>query len=194
LKKIKDSWAPLSASFMLTSILGFLISVWFISDLSRTWGFTLTFFFVIMFLASIISMTKAEPIPEHMDHLAIHEPHKAYKPFTRSIKSEKFDEKLIFLEPFLFVFGIIWLYYAFHQIRGTVFDTNGYLAILFMSLALIFTIFFLIDLFSRESLYVWEQVIIALILIVTAGYGVFYFPLAGVGLAIYYIHKKASNK
>ena len=81
----KMIYAPLSSSFMLVSIIGFILSVWLIMDWSETWGFTLTLFFIIMFISSFISMTKAEPMFEHMDHLAIHEPEKAYK-FLRQKK------------------------------------------------------------------------------------------------------------
>ena len=52
--------APLSAGFMLTAIVGFLVSVFFVvPQLSQRWGFTLVLFFVLMFVASIISMTYA---------------------------------------------------------------------------------------------------------------------------------------
>lgn len=64
---------PLSAGFMAISIIGFFVSIWFVMGISESWGFTLTLFCIIMFLASVISMTKAEPIQEHMEHLAIHD-------------------------------------------------------------------------------------------------------------------------
>jgi hypothetical protein len=54
-------YAPLSSGFMLTSILGFFVSIWLVMDWSEKWGFTFATFFVIAFLASIISMTKADP-------------------------------------------------------------------------------------------------------------------------------------
>jgi hypothetical protein len=72
-------YAPLSAGFMAVSILGFFVSIWLVMGWSERWGFTLATFFVIMFLASVISMTKSEPIPSHMDELAIHEMHAAHK-------------------------------------------------------------------------------------------------------------------
>lgn len=72
-------FAPLSSTFMLVSMLGFILSVWLIMDWSESWGFTFALMFVLMFIASIISMSNAEPIDEHLDHLSIHEPHKAYK-------------------------------------------------------------------------------------------------------------------
>ena len=49
--------APLSGAFMLTSIVGFLISAFYILQSSATWGFTFVLFFTLMFVASIISMT-----------------------------------------------------------------------------------------------------------------------------------------
>lgn len=51
---------PLSGGYMLTSIIGFLISIYLISPvISRTWGFAFVLFFTLMFVASLISMTYA---------------------------------------------------------------------------------------------------------------------------------------
>ena len=49
--------APLSSGYMITSIVGFLISVFMILRKSSKWGFTFILFFGIMFVASMISMT-----------------------------------------------------------------------------------------------------------------------------------------
>jgi hypothetical protein len=55
---------PLKGSFMLFSILGFFISsIWLYDNFSETWGFTFALFFVLMFVASLVSMTYA-PTPE----------------------------------------------------------------------------------------------------------------------------------
>ena len=51
--------APLSSAFMLTSIVGALISAFYIMPSSSTWGFTFVLFFTLMFVASLISMTYA---------------------------------------------------------------------------------------------------------------------------------------
>lgn len=51
--------APLSGGYMITSIVGFLISAFYILPNSKKWGFTLVLFFTIMFVASLISMTYA---------------------------------------------------------------------------------------------------------------------------------------
>ena len=57
---------PLSGTFMITAILGFLISAFYIYDLSEAWGFTFCLFFVLMFIASMISLTYAA-VPEHVN-------------------------------------------------------------------------------------------------------------------------------
>jgi hypothetical protein len=67
-------YAHLSAGFMLTSIIGFFISIFFVMKISDTWGFTFCLFFVLMFISSVISMTKAPYTEkEYQDELAIHE-------------------------------------------------------------------------------------------------------------------------
>ena len=187
-KKVKDEWAPLSAGFMLTSIIGFLVSIWLIMDLSATWGFTFAFFFVLMFIASFISMSKAEPVPEHMIHLAIHEPKKAYS--TRKPKPVEKSKKMKWFEPVFFVFLLGWIYYIFHFFSGSVYYTPVNIAVVFLALNVFFAIYFLVDILSAEFLYTWEQAIFSILIIVTAGYGVYYFPIAGIGSLIYYLHWK----
>ena len=59
----KISIAPLSGSFMVTSIVGLLISIIFVFQLSPTWGTALAIFFIIMLVAALISMTRA-PVSE----------------------------------------------------------------------------------------------------------------------------------
>ncbi len=51
--------APLSGGYMLTSIVGFLISTFYILPQSTKWGFTFVLFFMLMVVASLISMTYA---------------------------------------------------------------------------------------------------------------------------------------
>ena len=57
----KEKIAPLPASFMIASIVGFLASAYLLEELS--WKFTLLLVFAVMFIASFISMTKA-PVVE----------------------------------------------------------------------------------------------------------------------------------
>lgn len=49
--------APLSGGYMATSIVGFLISAFYILPKSIKWGFTFVLFFTLMFIAALISMT-----------------------------------------------------------------------------------------------------------------------------------------
>ena len=52
--------APLSGGYMITSIVGLLVSAYLITpSFSKAWGFTLMVFFSLMFVASLISMTYA---------------------------------------------------------------------------------------------------------------------------------------
>jgi hypothetical protein len=65
---------PLSSGFMLTSILGFFVAVFFVWQISETWGFLFTLFFFIMFAASIINMSQLEADNRfELEELAIHE-------------------------------------------------------------------------------------------------------------------------
>ena len=71
--------APLSSTFVLTSIIGFFISVIYIPQYSVTWSFAFSLVFMMMFLASVVSMTRATTEEDFLDHLAVHEPEKHLK-------------------------------------------------------------------------------------------------------------------
>ena len=43
--------APLRGGYMITSMVGFIISVIYVFPRSSTWGFTFTIFFTLMFVA-----------------------------------------------------------------------------------------------------------------------------------------------
>ena len=57
---------PLKGSFMVTAIVGFMISVLYVYKQlgNKTWGFTFMLFFAAMFIASVISMTYSPVMPE----------------------------------------------------------------------------------------------------------------------------------
>ena len=70
--------APLSSSFVLFSMLGLLISLIYVYPvISPKFGASFTLIFLIMFISSFVSMTKA-PMgdEEYLNDLAIHEHHK----------------------------------------------------------------------------------------------------------------------
>jgi len=54
--------APLKGSFMVLSIIGFLISAYLMYPQSNSFGWVFMFIFALMFIASLISMTKAPVI------------------------------------------------------------------------------------------------------------------------------------
>lgn len=56
----KRKVATLKASFLFISMVGFLISVIYINDISRDWGFAFGLLFVCMFIASFVSMQYAK--------------------------------------------------------------------------------------------------------------------------------------
>jgi multisubunit Na+/H+ antiporter MnhB subunit len=58
--------APLKSSFMMFAILGFLISLIYAAygRINADWGFTLCFFFALMFVAALISMHCAPVEPQ----------------------------------------------------------------------------------------------------------------------------------
>jgi len=62
-RRIRFQTVPLSGTFMITSILGFLIVTIYTTygRINLTWGFTLDLIFVIMFIASVISITPTYP-------------------------------------------------------------------------------------------------------------------------------------
>ncbi len=56
--------APLKASFMAASLLGIFITIYYLFDLmGQTWGLAFLILFVLMLIASLVSMTKA-PVME----------------------------------------------------------------------------------------------------------------------------------
>ncbi len=57
----KYRYAPLSGGYMAISMMGFLASVFFVYKLSPGWGVAFAIAFGAMFLASIGSMTRADP-------------------------------------------------------------------------------------------------------------------------------------
>ncbi|MBU0471086.1 MAG: hypothetical protein KKF89_03110 [Nanoarchaeota archaeon] len=67
--------APLPSSFMLFSMFGFIASAFLLTSVIKTWAFAFLLVFVAMFIASIISMSKAPLEEEYLEKLAIHNQH-----------------------------------------------------------------------------------------------------------------------
>ncbi|MBI4016581.1 MAG: hypothetical protein HY363_02705 [Candidatus Aenigmarchaeota archaeon] len=64
IKRHSFVYAPLSKSFFITGIIGFLISAVYFPKIDITWAFTFGVLFLMMILAAFISMTKAAPEPQ----------------------------------------------------------------------------------------------------------------------------------
>ena len=62
--KKTEKWraVPLKSSFMLTAMLGFLISAYWVFPQSFNFGITFMIVFALMFIASLISMTRAPAV------------------------------------------------------------------------------------------------------------------------------------
>ena len=57
----KSRFAPLNTTFLVSSIIGFLISTVYLPKFSITWAFAFAFLFFIMFIAAMLSMARATP-------------------------------------------------------------------------------------------------------------------------------------
>jgi hypothetical protein len=172
-------YAPLSSGFMIVSIIGFLLSIWMVMDWSESWGFTFVLFFVMMFIASIVSMTKAEPIPEHMEELAIHRPKIIY----RKKDTSPHYNGIHWYEPLLIIYLAVWLFFVIQSFAGKVDQINQVVTIIFLICTIGLMIFFIEDAISNERLTRWEQFLFTMILVFTAGLGIF----------IYYIYKRLKS-
>ncbi len=65
-EKVPQKWhaVPLKGSFMVTAMLGFLISAYWVYPQSVNYGVTFMIIFTAMFIAAMISMTRAPVINE----------------------------------------------------------------------------------------------------------------------------------
>lgn len=82
-KKARVEIVPLSGGFMISTILGFLISAMYVYPKSETWGFTFMLIFVIMFISAMISMTYGP------DTAQLHVGGKRYKEIKKKAKKKK---------------------------------------------------------------------------------------------------------
>ena len=75
-----ENVTPLPHEWMLVAIIGFFVSwlqvypYW-----SATWGVTFMIFFIVLFAASVVSMSTSSLDEEELQELAIHELHKRRK-------------------------------------------------------------------------------------------------------------------
>ena len=68
--------APLPHEWMITSIIGFFISLLMVYPAySKKWGAAFMLIFVLMFIAAVVSMSNATTEPEHLETLAARKRH-----------------------------------------------------------------------------------------------------------------------
>jgi hypothetical protein len=129
-----------------------------------------------MFISSFVSMTKAEPISEHMEVLAIHEPKRIPK---RKDHSPHFTG-VHWYEPLLILYTALWVFFFYMTAAGKVGELNQAFTVLFLLITVVLMVFFIVDAISSDRLTRWEQLIFTVILVFTAG----------AGIIIYYIYKR----
>ena len=79
--------APLPMGFLLVSIIGFFVSVLTVWDYSKTWGFTFSIFFAIMFISSMISMSYSEVDRALLrESIIVREAHRSNPHIIKSLK------------------------------------------------------------------------------------------------------------
>lgn len=82
--------APLNSAFMLTAILGFLISVMYVRKLSVTWAIAFGLVFFLMIIAALISMIEAPVRGQLMPKL---EKETREKDYVLEIINKKYKKK-----------------------------------------------------------------------------------------------------
>ena len=190
-------WAPISSSFMAISIIGFFVSIWLFdwsSKLGLTWGFTLMLFFIMMFISSMISMTKAQATDEHMEHLAIHEHYnkkRAHGEFHKMLKSLEAKKRTRFIGEDV-VMGIFGVFLAYYSVASYVL---GYPAINIpavimgiIGITLFMTVLMLIDAIASEKITLFGKLMWVIIL------GISMIVAPGVGPAAYYFYRRLRHQ
>ena len=66
-------YTPLPHEYMLISIIGFLLSVFYVFGVSPSWGFAFATLCAILFIASVVNMSTAGLEEQDLVELAIHE-------------------------------------------------------------------------------------------------------------------------
>ena len=82
--------APLSGTFMLTSMIGVLLSLFLMRRISLTWGFAFLLVFIVMFVASLMSIRYANADAlYYVDEKTFHKDQKYKKKLDSKLKKMK---------------------------------------------------------------------------------------------------------
>ena len=174
---------PLSNSFMAISIILFFLSIWLIMDWSEAWGFTFALMAIIMFISSIISMSKAEAIPSHMNELAIHAPERKKK-VVSDIPNVKLDmpEPKWYDAAFL-AFVLVTGYFLYNALTLSTARVDPTWFAVILTAYIILLIYFVVDALSNERLNTGQQVLFVL----------FILALGPIGMLAYYGFKRMAK-
>ena len=194
----RTTWAPLHSSFMAISIIGFFVSIWLFdwsTNLGLQWGFTFMIFFLMMFIASVISMSKAEATEEHMEHLAVHENYNKkreqgdFHHIIKTLHVKKLPRTWIWQDIIILVYGLFSLYYTITAYANVNVIQNIGLAVLaVIAINLFISILMIIDATSSEKL----TTIGATIWVIVLGISIIVAP--GIGPAIYYAYRRHKHQ
>jgi hypothetical protein len=80
--------APLSSTYMLVSLIGFIMSA-FLLDVILSWAFAFMGVFLVMFISSVVSMENIPLEIDYLEELAIHDPDHYVKKRKKSQKTKK---------------------------------------------------------------------------------------------------------
>lgn len=174
---------PLSNSFMAIGIILLFLSIWLISDWSASWGFTFTLMSILIIISSFVSMTKAEPIPSHMNELAIHAPERKKK-----VGVEEKNISLKMPEPkwydaFFLAFILLTLYLLYNALTLSKAKVNPTWFIIILTFYIVLLIFLVVDALSNPDLSTPQQILFVL----------FILALGPIGMLAYYGFKRMTS-
>lgn len=174
-------FAPLSSSFLAASIIGFLVSVWFIMDWSESWGFAFATVFVLMFISSMVSMVKAEPVIYHMRELAVHEHSQQYRAIENGPKwLEKKKFEFTWVDPLFTIYFIAAVLYLLNGLSYSAKPVTPALFVGILVITIIIGIAMIVEVISSERMKWHWQSLLTIFIIVTGP----------VGMLVYYVIRK----
>ena len=152
-------------------------------DWSEAWGFTFVLMSIIMFISSIISMSKAEPIPSHMNELAIHDPERKKKVISDEpkVKIEMPEPK--WYDAAFLAFVLLTGYFLYNALTLSTAKVNPTWFAVILTAYIILLIFFVVDALSNPKLNTGQQVLFVL----------FMLALGPIGMLAYYGFKRMAK-
>ncbi|MCF7871871.1 hypothetical protein K9L97_02450 [Candidatus Woesearchaeota archaeon] len=190
----QERYVPLTSGFMAIAIIGFFISIWLpidtlqlSPDTELSWRFTFALFFVLMFIASMITMTRAEVTRTHMRELEMHEEVHKKREIGKLHKIvheiNKKPLKLIWQDIIIFLFLIAYIYFGIAQITP-IMHIHVFVNMAFYGITLFLVLTIILDTITSEKLTAIQKTIISLCLIF----------LGGLGVVIFYVYRRIKHR